>query len=149
MSNDHGNDPASAHSGDHGHTFSANKIFITLFILTAAEVLWGAFLFKHSGHLVKWGGLIVFAFWKGSLIYTYFMHMKFEGWIVKCLIAPTPFLIAVVVFALMPDVSNNSHLVYPVGSQLDKTNQHPGKIVPMSVFDSAHPDSKAEAPEHP
>src|SRR5689334_11201428 len=143
MSKDHATEQAS----DHGHaTFSANKIFVTLFILTAAEVLWGAFLFKHSGHLVKWGGLIVFAFWKGSLIYTYFMHMKFEGWIVKCLIAPTPILIAVVVFALMPDVSNNDHLVYPVGSQLDKSNQHPGKVVPM---ENAPKHSESEAAEHP
>jgi len=113
-------------------TFSANKIFVTLFILTAVEVLWGAVVFKHSPHLIKWGGLIVFAFWKGIMIYTYFMHMKFEGWIVKALIAPTPFLIAVVVFALMPDVSNNSQLVYPVGSQIDKTGTHPGKVVDMT-----------------
>src|ERR1043166_8174138 len=128
MSKDHGTE----HQSDQRHaTFSANKIFVTLFILTALEVAWGAFLFKHSPHIVKWGGLIIFAFWKGILIYTYFMHMKFEGWIVKCLIAPTPFLIAVVVFALMPDVSNNEHLVYPVGSQLDKSNTHPGRVVPM------------------
>ena len=135
-------------SNDHGHaTFSANKIFLTLFILTAAEVVWGAYLFKHSPHLVKWGGLIVFAFWKGILIYTYFMHMKFEGWIVKCLIAPTPILIAVVVFALMPDVSNNEHLVYPVGSQLDKSNTHPGRIVPMT--DAPHEETKSPPAEHP
>jgi len=133
---------------DHGHaTFSANKIFITLFILTAAEVVWGAFLFKHSPHLVKWGGLIVFAFWKGILIYTYFMHMKFEGWIVKSLMIPTPFLIAIVVFALMPDVSHNDRLVYPVGSQVDKSNAHPGKVVGMiEAHAPAAPGS--EAPKH-
>src|SRR5580765_3146606 len=103
MSKDHGTE----HS-EHGHaSFSANKIFVTLFILTAIEVAWGAILFKHSPHIVKWGGLIIFAFWKGTLIYTYFMHMKFEGWIVKCLLAPTPFLILVAVCALMPDVSRS------------------------------------------
>jgi cytochrome c oxidase subunit IV len=140
MSTDH----ASGH--DSHPTFSANKIFVTLFILTAVEVAWGAFLFRDShNHLVKWGGLIVFAFWKGILIYTYFMHMKFEGWIVKCLLAPTPFLIAVVVFALMPDVSNNSNLVYPVGSQLDKSSTHPGKVVPMN---DPHQKPKAPAEEH-
>jgi cytochrome c oxidase subunit IV len=63
---------------------------------------------------------MVFAFWKGLLIYTYFMHMKFEGWIVKALIAPTPVLVAIVVFAVMPDVSFNSRLDFPVGSQLEK-----------------------------
>ena len=134
MSTDHGAQPA----------FSANKIFVMLCALMAIEVAWGAILFKHSPHLVKWGGLVVFAFWKGMLIYTYFMHMKFEGWIVKCLIAPTPVLIAVVVFALMPDVSNNSKLVYPVGSQLDKDNVHPGRVVPMSEKSHAAAD-KAES----
>lgn len=144
MSTDHGTE----HS-EHGHaSFSANKIFVTLFILTAVEVAWGAFLFKHSPHLVKWGGLIIFAFWKGILIYTYFMHMKFEGWIVKCLIAPTPILIAVVVFALMPDVSNNDKLVYPVGSQLDKSNTHPGRVVPM-IEAAPHGESKAPEAKHP
>ena len=136
----------SAHHDSQPH-FSANKIFVTLFILTAAEVVWGAFLFKHSPHLVKWGGLIVFAFWKGILIYTYFMHMKFEGWIVKSLMIPTPFLIAIVVFALMPDVSHNDRLVYPVGSQVDKSNAHPGKVVGMID----HPKAAApagEAPKH-
>src|SRR6186997_2520047 len=122
------NAPGTDHDAHPG--FSANKIFVTLFVLTMIEVAWGLG-FKHSPHWIKWGGLIIFASWKGILIYTYFMHMKFEGWIVKCLIAPTPFLIAVVVFALMPDVSNNSHLVYPVGSQLDKSNTHPGRVVPM------------------
>jgi len=133
MTNDH-----DAHPG-----FSANKIFITLFVLTAVEVLWGAVIFKHSPHLIKWGGLIVFAFWKGIMIYTYFMHMKFEGWIVKALILPTPFLIAVVVFALMPDVSNNKLLVYPVGSQIDKSGAHPGKVVGMQE----HNPVMHEAPE--
>ena len=144
MSKDHGTE----HQSDHGHaTFSANKIFVTLFILTALEVAWGAFLFKHSPHIVKWGGLIIFAFWKGILIYTYFMHMKFEGWIVKCLIAPTPVLIAIVIFALMPDVSNNSHLVYPVGSQIDKSGTHPGKVV--GLMDHPAPaEGSAEAPHH-
>jgi cytochrome c oxidase subunit 4 len=124
-------------------TFSANKIFITLFILTAVEVLWGAVLFKHSPHLIKWGGLVIFAFWKGIMIYTYFMHMKFEGWIVKALIAPTPILIAVVVFALMPDVSANKQLVYPVGSQIDKSGVHPGRVVGMME----HRPEGASSPE--
>jgi hypothetical protein len=78
-----------------------------------------------------WGGLLVFAFWKGILIYTYFMHMKFEGWIVKCLIAPTPILIAIVLFALMPDIAFNSRLDYPVGSQLDKDGRAPGQVVEL------------------
>jgi caa(3)-type oxidase subunit IV len=118
-------------SNEHdGHGFSANKIFITLFILTAVEVAW-SIVFKHSPHWLKWGGLCVFAFWKGILIYVYFMHMKFEGWVVKALIAPTPALIAILVCALMPDVSYNDRLVYPVGTQLDKSAHQPGKVTGM------------------
>ncbi len=118
-------------SNEHdGHGFSANKIFITLFILTAVEVAW-SLVFTHSPHWIKWGGLCVFAFWKSILIYTYFMHMKFEGWVVKALVAPTPLLIAILVFALMPDVSYNDRLVYPVGTQLDKSAQEPGQVTEM------------------
>ena len=138
------NDSAAHHDAHPG--FSANKIFVMLFVLTMIEVAWGLG-FKHSPHLLKWGGLIVFASWKGILIYTYFMHMKFEGWIVKALMIPTPFLIAIVVFALMPDVSHNDRLVYPVGSQVDKSHTHPGKVVGM--MDHPHPATpEGEAPKH-
>jgi cytochrome c oxidase subunit IV len=138
------NQPDSSHG--EGHGFSANKIFLTLFALTAVEVGWGLG-FQHSPHWIKWGGLMAFALWKGILIYSYFMHMKFEGWIVKSLMIPTPFLIAVVIFALMPDVSHNDQLVYPVGSQVDKSHQHPGRVVGM--IDAPHEDkAEAEAPKH-
>lgn len=129
MSNDHG-----------GFGFSANKIFITLFILTAVEVAW-SLVFTHQAHWIKWGGLCIFAFWKGTLIYTYFMHMKFEGWVVKALVAPTPLLIAILVCALMPDVSYNDRLVYPVGTQLDKTATHAGKVT--SMIDQPHASTAA------
>lgn len=123
------NAPGTDHGAHPG--FSANKIFIILFVLTMIEVAWGLG-FHDASRFIKWGGLIAFASWKGLLIYTYFMHMKFEGWIVKALMLPTPFLIAVVVFALMPDVSVNDHLIYPVGSQIDKSGAHPGKVVNMT-----------------
>ena len=100
------------------HHFNANKVFFTLFILTALEVAWGTFL-PYDWKFALWGGLLVFAFWKGLLIFMYFMHMKFEGWIVKCLIAPTPILICVVVFAITPDVARNGQLNYDVADQLD------------------------------
>ena len=138
------NDPATGHDAHPG--FSANKIFVTLFVLTIAEVGWGLG-FHDAATWIKWGGLIVFAFWKGILIYTYFMHMKFEGWIVKSLMIPTPFLIAIVVFALMPDVSHNDRLVYPVGSQIDKSNAYPGKVVGMTPPEPAT-HSESEAKEH-
>lgn len=96
------------------HEFSAFKVFVWLFILTAVEVGW-AFLPISKVPLRL--GLIVFAYMKGYLIFTYFMHMKFEGWIVKGLIAPTVPLIAIVLCATFPDVARNSKLLYPVGYQ--------------------------------
>ncbi len=105
--------------------FNANKIFITLFILTAVEVAWGS-LVPYEMKPALWGGLLIFAFWKGILIFQYFMHMKFEGWIVKCLIAPTPILILIVYFALLPDVALNDDTLYQVGDQLDPEN---GEVV--------------------
>jgi heme/copper-type cytochrome/quinol oxidase subunit 4 len=101
--------------------FSANKIMVTLLILTALEVAWGT-LIPYDWKFALWGGLLGFAFWKGILIFMYFMHMKFEGWICKALIAPTPFLIAVVFFALLPDVALNERLIHDVGDQLDEVD---------------------------
>ena len=102
--------------------FNANKVFVFLFLLTMAEVLWGyAFgRWMHPGKLVLWGGLLFFAFYKGWLIAVYFMHLKFEGWVVKSLLLPTPFLIMVIFGYVMPDVANKEgNLIYPVGSAYD------------------------------
>jgi caa(3)-type oxidase subunit IV len=133
-------------TGHDNHGFSANKIFLILFVLTAVEVAW-SLVFRDQPHWIKWGGLLVCAYFKGMLIYMYFMHMKFEGWIVKALVAPTPFLIAVVVFALMPDVSLNDRLLHPVGSQVDastpnaKWGTHPGQVVRLD-------QEPHQSPEH-
>jgi len=107
------------------HSFDANKIFIALFILTAVEVAWGVFI-PYDLKWALWGGLLIMAYMKGYLIFTYFMHMKFEGWIVKGLIAPTIPLIFIVFFALMPDVGSNNHLNYELADQLDPEN---GEVV--------------------
>jgi len=103
-------------STDH-YGFSATKVFVWLFIFTAIEVLWGYMLpARDYGKLVGWGGLILWALCKGLLIAAYFMHLKFEGWIVKGLIAPTPFLIAVILIAVSPDISRNERMDHPIGS---------------------------------
>jgi len=96
------------------HEFSALKVFIWLFILTAVEVGWA---FLPMGKIPLRVGLLVFAYMKGYLIFTFFMHMKYEGWIVKGLILPTIPLMLIVVFACFPDVARNSRLLYPVGYQ--------------------------------
>ena len=120
---------------EEGLGYNAFKIFIILFILTALEVAWGVTL-REQGRLILWGGLLAFALAKGILILMYFMHMKYEKMIVWSLILPTPILICVVLFALMPDISfNDGQLDTPIGSMrqadgsvagLALENQHAG-----------------------
>ena len=122
MSHDQGQ--AAAHEGhehEHGSHFSENGILVKLLIFTVLEVGWGL-AGKHFGwnRLSLWGGLLFFAFLKGWLIAVYFMHLKFEGWVVKSLILPTPFLVMVIYGYVMPDVANDeTRLAHPVGSELD------------------------------
>ena len=104
-------------SDDH-HQFNAERIFILLFILTAVEVAWG-YAFVDSSRTLLWGGLILAAVWKAWLIAQNFMHFKFEGWIIKSLIIPTPFLIAYVLVMISPDISRNDNLREPIGSMYD------------------------------
>ena len=122
------------------HSFSAQRVFYTLFILTAVEVVWG-YAFNGAARSILWGGLLVCAFWKGALIFMYFMHMKFEGWIVKVLIAPTIPLMAVVVFALMPDVAKNDRILYDVADQLDEET---GVVVQIGHGGADHGDDHGD-----
>ena len=118
---------------DHEHDgFDANKIFVALFLLTAVEVAWGVMLKEPKW--LAWGGLLGMAFWKGLLIFQYFMHFKFEGWIVKCLIAPTPIMILIVFFFLFPDVSSNSRMDYQITDMVDPVT---GEILIIGENDGA------------
>jgi cytochrome c oxidase subunit IV len=101
--------------------FNADKVFAGLFLFTVLEVGWG-----YAGHgfdwgkMMLWGGLLFFAFLKGWLIAVYFMHLKFEGWVVKSLILPTPFLIMVIFGYVGNDVADaTAPLDHPVGSMTD------------------------------
>ncbi|MCP3917848.1 MAG: cytochrome C oxidase subunit IV family protein [bacterium] len=106
---------------DNDHGFDATKIFYALFILTAVEVAWG-YMIPYHIKWALWGGLLIMAFMKGFLIFMYFMHMKFEGWIVKCLIAPTIPLMLVVFFSLVPDIASNDRMNHDIADQLDPVN---------------------------
>ena len=133
-------------SDDH-EEFDANKIFYALFIFTAVEVAWGYMIPYHIKWLL-WGGLLGFAFLKGFLILMYFMHMKFEGWICKCLVAPTPLLMMIVFFALIPDVASNDRMNYDIGDQLDPVF---GVQVPIGEGTRnvvLHPQGDEEGEEH-
>jgi len=120
-----------------GKHFNAEKIFAGLFLLTMAEVAWG--LFGHGWNKpMLWGGLLFCAFLKGWLIAVYFMHLKFEGWVIYSLLIPTPFLVLVIFGYVMPDVANrdpDNHLVHPIGSQFDPES---GRVEEAMVFVPDH-----------
>lgn len=125
------------------HGFNTNKIFIILFVLTALEVGWAEIGLPRWA---AWSGLLIFAYMKGHLIFTYFMHMKFEGWIVKGLMVPTIPLMMIVVFANMPDTSKNELLVYPLTEQLNEGAK--GKVGIVTMSHTARESQHADDDEH-
>ncbi len=114
--------------------FSPEKVFAWLFVFTMAEVGFGVF-FHHMPKLFLWSGLGFFAFLKGWLIMVYFMHLKFEGWVVKSLIIPTPLLVLVIWGYVSPDISKSKIIDHPIGSQYDNAT---GAV----VEDMSHWDPK-------
>ncbi len=128
MSHDHGHAATHDDSGHGAMHFSAERVFAFLFLFTILEVGWGlAGKHFHWNRPMLWGGLLFFAALKGWLIAVYFMHLKFEGWVVKSLILPTPFLVMVIFGYVMPDVADKeSRLVHPVGSEVDPAS---GRVI--------------------
>ena len=104
-------------SDQKGH-FKPEKIFLWLIIFTALEVGWGM-AGKDWNKAMLWGGLGFFAFLKGWLIAVYFMHLKFEGWVVKSLMIPTPLLILAIYGYISPDISHSDIMDHPIGSMYD------------------------------
>jgi cytochrome c oxidase subunit IV len=130
-------------SSKDGLGYSVLKIFIILFVATALEVAWGMFLRPPTfPRWLLWGGLLTFALIKGAYILMYFMHMKFEKFIVWSLILPTPLLIMVVIFALMPDmVYKDDVRDHPLGEMMVE-----GEVV--DVFEFQTPPFGHHAQEH-
>ena len=125
-------------------SFNPDKIFIWLFIFTAAEVGYGM-LFHGLPKLMLWSGLAFFAFLKGWLIMVYFMHLKFEGWVIKSLIVPTLLLMFVIWGYVSPDVASSDIIDHPIGSMYDKAT---GEVHhDLSHWDPPK-DAKDEAGEH-
>jgi|SRR5688572_27585971 len=110
-----------------GLGYSVTKIFAALFVLTAIEVAWAMPEFIRASRPLLWGGLLLCAGLKGGLIFMYFMHMKYERWLVWSLVLPTPLLVLVIFGYVTPDVSFNQRRDYPNGMMRNSA----GQIVPM------------------
>jgi cytochrome c oxidase subunit IV len=126
-------------SHDKGIGYSIWNIFVALFVLTGVEVFWGYAFHHNTGFMFHmpvaffWSGLLLMAVVKGLLIFMYFMHMRFERWIVWGLILPTPLLVMIVLAANMPDTSFNDQRDHPIGYLIDET----GEVV--NALDPLHP----------
>jgi cytochrome c oxidase subunit IV len=116
-----------------GLGYSIGKIFMALFALTAIEVAWGMFFREPRWFL--WSGLLVCALIKALLIFMYFMHMKFERWLLWALVLPTPLLMLVFFGYITKDVSFNENRDYANGMMMG----HDGRVVPMNeMLKEAH-----------
>jgi cytochrome c oxidase subunit 4 len=87
--------------GEHHHPYI--KVWFALAVFTLIEYLY-ARAFKDT-FTVLLLGLMFWAVIKASLVGWYFMHLKYEGNWVYCMLVPAGFLAAVFVLALAPDVS--------------------------------------------
>jgi cytochrome c oxidase subunit IV len=128
-----------------GLGYNVLKIFIALFVLTAIEVAWAMPSFIRDHRVLLWGGLLLCAGLKAGLIFMYFMHMRFERWLVWSLILPTPLLVFVIFGYVTKDLAGNDYRDYPNGMMMN----HEGRIVPMmEMIDEAqgHAAEPAGAP---
>jgi cytochrome c oxidase subunit IV len=104
--------------------FNAERIFVILFVFTALEVIWGLAGDKFGmPKFWLWSGLGICAYIKFVYILNYFMHFKFEGWIVKGLIVPTPLLILVIFLNTRPDVGQNDYRLQTNGTRFNPRTQ--------------------------
>ncbi len=106
---------------DNHETFSVFKIFILLLIMTAIEVVYGEIgnRYFYEQKFWLWGGLLLCAFIKGYYIFFYFMHVKYEGMIVKGNVLFTVPLIIYFMIMLTPDTGTNPQFNYGVAQQFD------------------------------
>lgn len=78
------------------------KIFYALLVLTILEYFYAKVFAGSTATLVL--GLLLLAGIKAGLVGAYFMHVKFEGKWVYCMIVPACILATILILALMPDI---------------------------------------------
>lgn len=106
---------------EHPPQFSVKKLWILLLVLTAAEVIYGEIgnRYFYEQKLLLWGGLLTCAYFKGYYIFQYFMHMKYEGAVVKGNVWFTFPLVIYMMIMIWPDTASNDKLSYGIAYQLD------------------------------
>ncbi len=134
MSEETSNTSEPGHGDAHGdRELPFNPIVIFFILVGLTAISWGADKLQGSLSVLTISVLVMFvSVSKASLVIAFFMHFKYEGWIVKALVAPTPFLVAVVVFAIMPDVAKNSRMDHRITDQADPVT---GEIVTLGSRD--------------
>jgi len=79
------------------------KVFLGLFVLTVIEYFYARIFKDYFTLLIL--GLLGWAIIKAAMVGWYFMHLKFEGKWIYILLLPTTFLVLVLVFAMVPDMT--------------------------------------------
>ena len=99
-SHPHPHPPAHAHGAGHAHA-EPNYVGIwgALAMLTAFEI--GVTFFDNRPFVIA--SLVGFALAKAALVAAYFMHLKFEKWVLVAIVLTPLVLSAIMGVALMPD----------------------------------------------
>lgn len=102
------------------------KVFWWLFGLTLIEV---GISFIPATILTRGMSvacLIALAFSKAGLVAAYYMHLKFEGWLLYAVCAPPLLLVTMLFFGLLPDIA------YRIGARTraDPVAKHSATIQP-------------------
>lgn len=99
-------------------------VFVALIVLTLAE-LGVAQMTQQLGrsNVVLW--LVVLAFTKAGLVALWYMHLKFEGWLLYLVCAVPIVLVAVLVGGTITDVGRPDELVPLFGRPFERTHLTP------------------------
>jgi cytochrome c oxidase subunit IV len=104
------------------HTVNYYAIFIALVVLTIVTVLVAFVRFKSE--FINLAISMLIATTKATLVASFFMHLKFEGKLVRMIFIIPLFLCVLLIVALIPDVllpalGNNNHSLHLFNSLQD------------------------------
>jgi len=89
-------------SEEHAHPYYKVLVWLTFF--TILEIMWSVWFQDHpSGRGLLVAGLSLMAAIKAALVGMYYMHLKYEGKVLWCVIAFPLVLVVVMISGLIPD----------------------------------------------